>query len=68
MSVPPFVVGADVLWCFLYNSDRVRERSLHTCIAMCLAIVGLVVMGVSKNNKLRYVRPFSPSLFFSSLE
>ncbi|GJN90113.1 hypothetical protein Rhopal_003112-T1 [Rhodotorula paludigena] len=55
MSVPPFVVGACLLWCFLYSSDRFRERSLHTCAAMVLAIVGLAILvGIQDNNKLRY--------------
>ncbi|GAA5881962.1 hypothetical protein JCM8547_003934, partial [Rhodosporidiobolus lusitaniae] len=54
MSVPPFVVGAVLLWCFLYSSDRFRERSGHTCIAMTIAIIGLAVMYGAKDNKLRY--------------
>ncbi|BGP49369.1 hypothetical protein JCM10450v2_005257 [Rhodotorula kratochvilovae] len=54
MSVPPFVVGACILWCFLYSSDRFKERSIHTCSSMLLAIVGLAIMISSNNNKLRY--------------
>ncbi|GAA6052991.1 hypothetical protein JCM3770_001167 [Rhodotorula araucariae] len=54
MSVPPFVVGAVILWCFLYSSDRFKERSIHTCSSMLLAIVGLAIMISSNNNKLRY--------------
>ncbi|GAA5889544.1 hypothetical protein JCM6882_007065 [Rhodosporidiobolus microsporus] len=54
MTIPPFAVGAVLLWCFLYSSDKFRERSLHTCAAMLLAIVGLAVMYASNNNKLRY--------------
>ncbi|GAA6010010.1 hypothetical protein JCM10207_007517 [Rhodosporidiobolus poonsookiae] len=54
MAVPPFFVGACILWCFLYSSDHFRERSGHTCAAMALAIVGLAVMYGSDNDKLRY--------------
>ncbi|GAA5827402.1 hypothetical protein JCM11251_003795 [Rhodosporidiobolus azoricus] len=54
MTIPPFAVGAVLLWCFLYSSDRYRERSLHTCAAMVLAIVGLAVMYASNDNKTRY--------------
>ncbi|ORY90695.1 major facilitator superfamily domain-containing protein [Leucosporidium creatinivorum] len=54
MSVPPFIVGAFGIVAFVYSSDRFRERSLHSCAGMLIAIVGLAVMAGSQNNKLRY--------------
>ncbi|ORY16997.1 major facilitator superfamily domain-containing protein [Clohesyomyces aquaticus] len=54
MSVSPFVVGACGLFCFVWSSDHFKERSIHTASSMMLAIVGLIVMCVSKNPELRY--------------
>ncbi|KAF1814247.1 MFS general substrate transporter [Eremomyces bilateralis CBS 781.70] len=54
MSVPPFIVGAIGLFCFVTSSDYFKERSLHVMSAMFLAIIGLIVMVVSTSSKLRY--------------
>ncbi|KAF1984625.1 MFS general substrate transporter [Aulographum hederae CBS 113979] len=54
MSVPPFTVGACGLLVFVYSSDRFQERSLHIVSGMGLAIVGLIIMVVSKDPELRY--------------
>jgi len=39
---------------FVTSSDHFKERSIHTASSMSLAIVGLIVMCVSSNAKLRY--------------
>jgi len=54
MSVSPFVVGACGLFCFVYISDRFKERSIVVASSMVLAIVGLIVMYTSDRPKLRY--------------
>ncbi|KAH7116123.1 major facilitator superfamily domain-containing protein [Dendryphion nanum] len=54
MSVSPFAVGACGLFCFVYVSDRFKERSIVVASSMMLAIVGLVVMYTSDAPKLRY--------------
>jgi hypothetical protein len=54
MSVSPFVVGACGLFAVVYSSDHFRERSIHVALSMVLCVVGLIVMYVSDNAKLRY--------------
>lgn len=48
------VVAALCLFCFVYSSDHLRERSLHSAAALVLAVIGLAVMSTSTNDKLRY--------------
>ena len=54
MSVSPFAAGACGLFCFVYASDRLKERSTVVVSSMMLAIVGLAVMYNSESSKLRY--------------
>ncbi|KAF2673481.1 MFS general substrate transporter [Microthyrium microscopicum] len=54
MSVPPFVVGFVGLLIIMKLSDRTRERSLWLVVGVLIAIIGLIVMITSSDNKLRY--------------
>lgn len=55
MSVPPFAVATVTVILVLYVSDRTRERPLIAVASLAVAILGFIVVAVSKDNNLRYV-------------
>lgn len=55
MSVPPFAVATATVILALYVSDQTRERHLIAVASLAVAILGFIVVAVSKDNKLRYV-------------
>lgn len=55
MSVPPFAVATVTVILVLYTSDRTRERALIAVASLAVAVLGFIVVAVSKDNKLRYV-------------
>ncbi|KAI3400762.1 hypothetical protein diail_1971 [Diaporthe ilicicola] len=55
MSVPPFAVATATVVLVLYVSDRTRERPLIAVASLAVAILGFIVVAVSKDTKLRYV-------------
>jgi predicted MFS family arabinose efflux permease len=42
------------LFIFVYSSDHLHERSLHTVNSIALALIGLIIMYASSNPHLRY--------------
>ena len=54
MSVSPFAVGAVGLVVFVVISDRTKERSIVVACSIGIAMMGLIVMAVSTNPRLRY--------------
>lgn len=54
MSVSPFAVGAVGLVIFVIISDKTKERSIVVTCSIGVAMIGLIVMAVSDNPRLRY--------------
>ncbi|KAH8902152.1 major facilitator superfamily transporter [Coniochaeta sp. PMI_546] len=54
MSVPPYVCGAIGLYLFALSSDRHKERGLHICGGIVIALVGLAVMLTATSGGCRY--------------
>jgi len=54
MSVSPFAVGAVGLVVFVVISDRTKERSIVVACSIGVAMMGLIVMAVSTDPRVRY--------------
>jgi MFS family permease len=60
-TVAPNAVGFVVLLCVTYSSDYFRERTFHICGALCISLVGLVVLAtvdVLRNKAVAYFACF----------
>jgi len=44
MTVPPYVIGAIVLYCFAFSSDHYRERTFHILVGILIVIIGLIIV------------------------
>jgi hypothetical protein len=43
MTVPPYVIGAFLLFCFALSSDHFRNRLYHILVALVIVMIGLIV-------------------------
>ncbi|KAF2026112.1 MFS general substrate transporter [Setomelanomma holmii] len=43
-TVPPNAVGFVVLLCITYSSDYFRERTFHIVLALCISLIGLIIL------------------------
>ena len=43
-TVFPYIVGTVVLWCVCFSSDYFRERTFHLASALCVTLIGYIIL------------------------